>query len=532
MRYKILTLLVIMFVLLAGYVSAINSNYQRHNNIVMNTNELEIEVINGGIGIKAIIRNNGDINATNIKWSIQLSGRLIILGKKSSGEIPILQPDQTKTVAIPLTFGFGKTTITIRIEFDTIDNTERTAQGKLIAFFIRILPGDSDALIAQLERVAQGFKSPTVLTHSGDGTNRLFVADLSGKIFIIENGKLLSDPFLDLSDKIVKLNPIYDERGLLGLAFHPEYENNGRFFVYYSAPKSGEGIDHESIIAEYQVSEKLNIADPDSEQIIMRIDQPESNHNGGQLAFGPDGYLYIGLGDGGGAGDQHGEIGNGQDINTSLGSVLRIDVDNGTPYSIPPDNPFIGTYGLDEIYAYGFRNPYRFSFDMQTNRLFLADVGQDKWEEIDIVENGGNYGWRILEGTHPYDLTLAELLGIDIDKLNETIHEYSHSVGRSIIGGYVYRGIISPTLYGKYVFADWSKNFILPRGKLYYLEEIEPNTWQRFEFRLTNDKPLKRFILGLGEDENGELYLLTTRTPGSLLKSGEIWHISAGGEMK
>jgi glucose/arabinose dehydrogenase len=532
MKYKIISLLFCTSILLTGYGSAINSSSINFSNISLDTYELDIEVINGGFGINAIIRNTGETNATNIKWSIQLEGGIILVGKKSSGEISLLRPDKTTTIETPSIFGFGKTTITVTVEADTINMTTKISRGQIKLFFVTILPGEQNALTAQLDRVARGFKSPTVLTHSGDGSNRLFVADLTGQIYVIENGDLQPEPFLDISEEMVKVNPIYDERGLLGLVFHPEFENNGRFFVYYSAPKSGEGIDHESIIAEYQVSEEINIADPDSEQIIMRIDQPESNHNGGQLAFGPDGYLYIGLGDGGGAGDQHSEIGNGQDINTSLGSVLRIDVNNETPYGIPEDNPFVGIDGLDEIYAYGFRNPYRFSFDMQTNRLFLADVGQDEWEEIDIVEKGGNYGWRILEGTHPYDLSLADILGFDIETLNKTIHEYSHSVGKSIIGGYVYRGSLSINLEGKYVFADWSKNFMLPRGKLYYLEEIVPNTWQRFEFKLTNDKPLKRFILGLGEDENGELYLLTTRTPGSLLKSGEIWHISAGGDNK
>jgi len=532
MKHKSVSLLICIFILFAGYCGAVNSNNEQNYNNVGLLNGLEIEVINGGIGINAIIRNKGEINLTNVTWSIELDGGLIILGKTGSGEIPLLLPDQTTTVEIPLVFGFGKTPITVNVDAEETNSTSRIVQGRVVAFFVSILPGDQDALTAQLEKIAGGFKSPTVLTHSSDGTDRLFIADLTGKIYILENGNLLSTPFLDLSDKMVNLNPIYDERGLLGLAFHPDYEINGRFFVYYSAPKSGEGIDHESIIAEYQVSEDPDVADPESETIIMQIDQPEANHNGGQLAFGQDGYLYIGLGDGGGAGDRHGDIGNGQDINTSLGSVLRIDVDSGTPYEIPLDNPFVGSHGLDEIYAYGFRNPYRFSFDSQTSQLFLADVGQDEWEEIDIVESGGNYGWRILEGNHPYDLDLANLLGIDIETLEKPIHEYSHSVGRSIIGGYVYRGDISPDLDGKYVFADWSTNFMLPRGKIYYLDEVEPDKWQRFEFKLINDKPLRRFILGFGEAENGELYILTTRTPGSLLKSGEIWHISAGGDIK
>jgi len=530
MKNKRVSLLICIFILLAGYCGAVNSNNEQNYDNVGILNGLEIEVINGGIGISAIIRNIGEINLTNLIWSIDLDGGLILLGKTGSGEISLLLPDQIATIEIPLVFGFGKTTITVNIDADETNSTSRIVQGRVIAFLVSILPGDHDALTAQLERITGGLKSPTVLTHSGDGTDRLFIADLTGKIYVLKNGNLLETPFLGLPDKMVKLNPIYDERGLLGLTFHPDYEINGRFFVYYSAPKSGEGIDHQSIIAEYQVSEDPDVADPESETIIMQIDQPEANHNGGQLAFGPDGYLYIGLGDGGGAGDQHGDIGNGQDINTSLGSVLRIDVNSGTPYEIPPDNPFVGSHGLDEIYAYGFRNPYRFSFDLQTSRLFLADVGQDEWEEIDIAESGGNYGWRILEGAHPYDLDLANILGINIENLEKPIHEYSHSVGQSIIGGYVYRGAISPDLDGKYVFADWSTNFMLPRGKIYYLDEVEPDNWRRFEFKLTNDKPLRRFILGFGEDEHGELYILTTRTPGSLLRSGEIWHISAGGD--
>lgn len=396
---------------------------------------------------------------------------------------------------------------------------------RVFGFSIVILPGNTGALTASLELITSRLKAPTVLTNAGDSTNRIFIAEQTGKIKIIENGKLLSTPFLDLSEKMVKINSIYDERGLIGLAFHPSYETNGRFFVYYSAPKTGLGISHESIIAEYHVSSDPNIADPNSEKIIYRVDQPEENHNGGQLAFGPDGYLYIGLGDGGGAGDRHGAIGNGQDINTSLGKILRIDVDTQTPYAIPVDNPFVGVDGLDEIFAYGFRNPYKFSFDKDLGRLFVADVGQDEWEEVDLVEKGGNYGWRIMEGNHPYDPDLAGLLNISIDSLEKTIHEYSHNVGRSVIGGYVYHGNQSPNLIGKYVFGDWSTSYLPPNGKLYYLVENETGDWNRYEFILEKDRPLKRYILGFGEDENKEIYMLTTRLIGTLGKTGEVWHI-------
>jgi glucose/arabinose dehydrogenase len=521
-------ILLILFLLIAGCIPTVssNKNIEIETPINSQTAKIEIEVITGGMGVSAIIKNIGDVEAVDINWSIDLAGGLILLGKSEQDVISSIPRNNSETVDIPLVVGFGKTMITVTAEPSTGEEVIKSVMARIIGISVKIIPGDIDALTARLELIAKGFKSPSVLTNAGDGTNRLFVADLNGIIYVIENGNLLSEPFIDLSDKIVKLNPLYDERGLLGLTFHPDYENNDRFYVYYSAPKSGTEIDHESIISEYLVSsEDPNKADPASETIIMRIDQPEGNHNGGQLEFGADGYLYIGLGDGGGAGDIHGTIGNGQDINTILGSVLRIDIDSSSPYEIPPDNPFVGVDGLDEIYSYGFRNPWKFSFDRLTDALFLADVGQDEYEEVDIVKKGGNYGWRIMEGNHIYDPDLADLLNISLDNLEKPIHEYSHNVGRSIIGGYVYRGMQSPSLSGRYVFGDWSTGFVLPRGKLYYLEEIEPDIWKRFEFKLYNDKPLKRFILGLGEDENNEIYVLTTRTPGSILKSGEIWKI-------
>ncbi len=489
------------------------------------TDSIEIEVISGGSSVSAVIRNNGDMNLTNISWSIQLDDGLILIGKKAEGTISLLRPDKTETVDIPRVIGFGKITITASVQSSEGSIDERIVQARIRLFKVTITPGSTNALTIQLERVARGLHAPTVITNAGDGPNRLFVGEQTGTIFIIENGVLLPMPFLDLSEKIVNVNPIYDERGLLGLVFHPEYEDNGRFFVYYSAPKSGTGIDHESIVAEYHASADPNNADPSSEHILFRVDQPEANHNGGQLAFGPDGFLYIGLGDGGGAGDQHGSIGNGQDVNISLGKILRIDV-NSNPYTIPGDNPFVGENGLDEIYALGFRNPYKFSFDRETSRLFVSDVGQDIREEIDVVTKGGNYGWRILEGNHPYDPALAEQLQINLSSLVSPIHEYSHNIGRSIIGGYVYRGTQFPSLVGKYVFGDWSTDFVKPDGKIYYLEEIQPNEWKRSEFHLNTEKPLEKFILGFGEDEDGELYMLTTNFMGSLFSSGEVWHIT------
>jgi glucose/arabinose dehydrogenase len=489
------------------------------------SSQIQIEVIIGGFGVSAAIRNSGDTNLTNINWTLSCDGGFILIGKKAQGTIPIIYQEKSQMVKIPFVLGLGKTSITATAQAAEGSSNTLIKEARVRFIFVEITPGSTNALLASPTRVAKGFDSPTVLTNAGDGSNRLFVTEQKGKIFIITDGAKLQTPFLDLSSKMVKVNPLYDERGLLGLAFHPNYETNGRFFVYYSAPKTGMGINHEAIIAEYHVSSDPDIADPNSESIIFRVDEPEMNHNGGQIAFGPDGYLYIGLGDGGGAGDQHGTIGNAQNISVPLGKLLRIDVDSATPYAIPMDNPFVGVDGLDEIYAYGFRNPFKFSFDTATGKLFASDVGQDIWEEVDIVENGGNYGWRILEGNHPYDLALAEQLGINLSSLIPPIYDYSHNVGHSIIGGYVYQGTQYPQLVGNYVFGDWSESFTIPGGKLYYLNQTQPGEWTCFEFKLTSGKPLHRFIQGFGVDENGEIYFLTTRIIGSLTKSGEVWHL-------
>jgi glucose/arabinose dehydrogenase len=412
-------------------------------------------------------------------------------------------------------WGLGPTTVTIML-----DGVERSYRAFTLFGIVLMLPEVSIGL----EPVAEGFTAPVALEDPVDGDARLYVAEQTGLIFIIENGEVLDEPFLDLSNRLVDLNTAYDERGLLGLVFHPQYEQNGRFFVYYSAPTDKPGINHESILAEYHVSNDQLKADPLSAQVLLRIDQPEDNHNGGQLAFGPDGYLYIGVGDGGGAGDPHGTMGNGQNISTLLGSVLRIDVDGNKPYEIPNDNPFVGRLGRDEIYAYGFRNPWRFSFDFDTGRLFLADVGQDKWEEVDIVKKGGNYGWRIMEGTHMYDEQLADDLGIDISSLDLPIHDYSHEIGRSITGGYLYRGDVLSDLYGTYVFGDWSSSFYPPRGSLFYLEERESGRWERF--LLEPSLVFNRYVLGFGQDEDGELYVLSSTSLGPIGTSGDVRRIS------
>ncbi len=240
-----------------------------------------------------------------------------------------------------------------------------------------------DSVSAQL--VAEGFVSPVYLTQPA-GDDRLFVVDQTGQINIVKNGQKVGQPFLDIKAKMVSLKPMHEERGLLGLAFHPDFKSNGKFYVYYTSPlrsSAPKGWNCTSTIAEYKVSSDANIADLTSERIVLQIDQPQDNHNAGTIAFGPDGYLYISIGDGGGAND--------------------IDVNNGTPYGIPADNPFVdGQNGLKEIYAFGLRNPYRFSFSGDGS-LIAADAGQELYEEIDVIEKGGNYGWNVKEGRHCFN---------------------------------------------------------------------------------------------------------------------------------
>ncbi len=537
MRKKNAIIFGIMLVCFSSVVATIYPLTLGKETITMDETTLSIDFVSSGFnvdykiselfGVSAVIRNTGSVNATDVHWSISLSGGFVIVGKQSSGTIPLIFPGDVSIVKIPVILGFGKPHITATANALNANTTTTLARAKISGSKVTLLPGTDDSLIVKLDRTARGLKAPIILTYADDGSGRLFVAEQTGKIFVLDNGVLQSTPFLDLSSKIVKLIPVYDERGLLGFAFHPDFKNNSRFYVYYTAPANESGVDHHDIIAEYQVSDSdPNLADPNSERIIMSINQPEFNHCGGQLTFGPDGYLYIGVGDGGGEGDPNGIIGNGQNINTSLGKILRIDVDHGNPYGIPADNPFVGVDGLDEIYAYGFRNPFRFSFDMTTGRLFVGDVGQDLWEEIDIVEKGGNYGWRIMEGNHLYDPALAGYLGINISSLSPPVYDYSHYVGHCVIGGVVYRGTQYPALDGKYVFGDWSATYFQPRGKLYYLDEVTPNVWKKMEFRFSDDKPLNLRVLGIGADESGELYVLTQRTIGPILNTGEIWHIT------
>jgi glucose/arabinose dehydrogenase len=293
------------------------------------------------------------------------------------------------------------------------------------------------------------FTSPVELQHAGDGTNRLFLVEQEGIIRVFENSSTVSEYkiFLDIRDRV----RISGEMGLLGLAFHPDYTENGYFYVNYTT----DDPNNRSIVARFEVTSDPDVADEDSEYRLIRLDQPDDNHNGGKLAFGPDGYLYISFGDGGGSGDPRN---NAQNRSNLYGSILRIDVDNqegDLRYAIPEENPFRGnTSGYrSEIYAYGLRNPWRFSFDSETGVIWAADVGQSGYEEINIVEAGGNYGWRLKEGSHCYNPPE----NCEIPGLIDPIYEYSHDddIGSSITGGYVYRGSGIPELYGKYVYGDF-----------------------------------------------------------------------------
>jgi len=362
----------------------------------------------------------------------------------------------------------------------------------------------------KIQAVAENLQAPTAMVFLKNGD--AWITEQTGKIRVMKNGKLTDEVLLDLKSKLPKINPGYEERGLLGIALHPQFVSNKKFYVFYSTP-SKQKSNHTDVIAEYISPEGSNPIDSNSGRIILTVEKPDGNHNGGCLQFGPDGYLYFSLGDGGGQHDKHGEIGNGQNLNTWLGKILRIDINADSGYIVPKDNPFVGQTDVKpEIWAYGFRNPWKFSFDPASGQLFAGDVGQDKWEEVDIIKKGANYGWRIVEGTHCHNPET----GCEAKGITKPIAEYSHGEGLSITGGYVYNGKQLTVLKNKYVFADWT-------GPVFYLQKRGDN-WLRGKLILQNI-PEGTKITAFGEDTSGELYILTNPETGPDNTKGAVYKI-------
>lgn len=425
---------------------------------------------------------------------------------------------------------------------------------------------EADSPAVGVRLIAEGLTSPVALVSARDRSERLFVVDQTGVIRVLgPGGTLAPEPFLDLRSKIVPLMPEFDERGLLGLAFHPRYATNGRFFVYYSAPLrpgAPAGFDNTGHVSEFRVSPtNPNRADPASERILLQVDDPQFNHNGGTLVFGPrDGYLYISVGDGGGADDvgpghvedwyAENEGGNGQDIQQNLlGDILRIDVDSGVPYGIPRDNPFTSTPGCadgcDETWAYGFRNPYRMSFDMGGNRrLFVGDAGQELWEEVSIAVKGGNFGWNVKEGTHCFSTDNPDESPAECpdtvgpghpragDPLIDPVIEYANhhqpgGLGATVIGGHVYRGRELRQFSGRYVFGDWSREFEEPDGSLFVAKPRKRGLWKMQQLRVATSRTgrLDHYVLGFGQDLAGEMYVLTTDQTGPNGTTGKVFKL-------
>ena len=333
--------------------------------------------------------------------------------------------------------------------------------------------------------VVGGLQKPLGLATAADGTDRLFIIEQVGRIQVVQNGQVTPELYLDITSRVGSQG---NEQGLLGLAFHPRYAENGFFYVNYT------DLNGDTVIARFQVSpDNPNRADAGSEKRLLSIAQPFQNHNGGAVVFGPDGYLYLGLGDGGSAGDPQG---NGQSLDTLLGKILRIDVDNGDPYTIPPDNPFAGGGGRAEIWAYGLRNPWRISFDRLTGDLYIGDVGQNQIEEIDFLPahapGGANFGWNFFEGSSAYEGAPPP----DVQMI-PPVAEYSHEMGCSVTGGVVYRGSRLPEWQGVYLYGDYCS------GLVWGLVQDAQGNWQNqmmFE-------PVGR-ITSFGQDEHGEVYLV------------------------
>ena len=435
----------------------------------------------------------------------------------------------------------------------------------LLSFFV-IFNFQTNEKSFQLQEIASGLNAPTKIVPDPLGSNKLYILEQGGVIKIIEGDNI--QEFFDVSDKIVSnfKNTVFgefDERGLLGLAFHPDYENNKKFYLYYSidAEENSE-FDHKNMVVEYN-SDNFNY-----EKIILQEEHPQFNHNAGEIVFGPDGYLYIGIGDGGGANDNFAghtggfgdwetspgknstNLGNAQDLKNLKGKILRIDIDKKQEnkdvgqYSIPKDNPFINTNNKEEIYIYGLRNPWRFSFDEKTGDIYIGDVGQDDYEEVTRIKFDkrlgtippANAGWRKYEGNFIFDKD---------NKLNEElplvfpIAEYAHpgtitekrkKIGISITGGFVYYGNLNPVLKGKYIFADWSSEISVGDGRLLFITPpkkvpTKPNEFLSEISEIKIENMPNVFINSLGKDNSGELYILATATGSPSNNNGLIYKL-------
>lgn len=410
-----------------------------------------------------------------------------------------------------------------------------------------------------IELVADNLTSPLGVVTANDESKRLFIIDQIGKIWIIDkHGNRLPNPFLDITAKVIPLNPNGDERGMLGVAFHPDYKKNGKFYVYYMAPPRpggpapGAAWNNLSTLSEFRVSAtNPDLANPVYERTVLQLDDPQANHNGGTIAFGPaDGYLYIAIGDGGGANDINaGHVpdwylpnagGNGQDIEANLfGNILRLDV-NGNPYRIPADNPFVNKPGLDEIYAYGLRNPYRFSFDMGGNHdLYAGDVGQLLYEEIDVIKKGGNYGWNVKEGYSCFNAAsslspFATCPSVDnfgqplIDPVI-VLNNFRNPVAPrtlAIIGGNVYRGNKIQQFKGKYIFGSYTQLPTTTNGELFIAEPRSSGPWNYEEISLkSSPDDIGNLIKGFGQDSKGEVYVTTSLRLGPVGNTGKVYKI-------
>jgi glucose/arabinose dehydrogenase len=414
------------------------------------------------------------------------------------------------------------------------------------------------AISVRLNRVADGLNSPVWATDAQDNSGRLFVVDQTGQVQIFQNGSLLAEPFLDVSPgnsdglpAIVDLMPGFDERGLLGLAFHPDFADEtspdaGKLYTYTSEPTGRDAdfplpaagtVNHQSVVREWQVDPaNLNRVDPASGREILRVDQPQFNHDGGTVTFGPDGFLYVGFGDGGAADDQgdgHVSGGNGQDNDSILGSIVRIDIngdDFANPdrnYAVPADNPFVGGAGLDEAFATGFRNPFRISFDRSTGTLIAGDVGQNDIEEVDVVTAGGNFGWPVKEGTFLFDMNGTDPGFVSADSpgapagLIDPVLQYDHDEGIAVIGGFVYRGSLLPELFGKYVFGELAG----PDGGRLFVGDLTTGQMEELMPDVAGEDISDFAVKGFGQDEAGEIFVLVSQVQAPFGGTGAVFQI-------